>query len=216
MEGAPLGPLFALPPSPHYLWIVGLAFAAVAIVVAGSGLVWGRLPFGWGVPGLVLVSGFAYVIGALVVLEESKRVAFCGSCHETMSPLVASLDEDNGSLASKHWRIGAVSHVDACFQCHGGYGIWGTADAKLAGVEHMLHTVTGRYSFPLVARKFDIASCLGCHAEAAPFRAQEAHHDAELQQALLSGSLGCVGTCHAEAHPAKALVGARAEATGAR
>lgn len=207
----PLGPLFALPHSPHYLWLVGLAVATPAIVLAVIGLVRGRLPVALAVPGVILIPIFAYVIGSLFVLEESKSVAFCGSCHETMSPLVASLTQDNGSLASIHWRKGAVSHVDACFECHSGYGIWGDMGAHLSGVGHMIRTVTGRYEFPLKASGFDINSCLGCHAEAEPFRAVEAHRDPDLQKQLLSGQLGCVGTCHPDAHPADALMGVGAQ-----
>ena len=207
-----LGPLFELPHAPHYLWLVGLAFAVPAIAIAAVGLVRGRLPAGLGLPSAILVPVFAYVIGALFVAERSKSVEFCGSCHEPMSPVVASLDQDNGSLASTHWRSGAVSHEDACFQCHSGYGIWGTVNAKFAGVRHMVHTVTGDYTYPLKARGFDISSCLGCHAEAVPFRAQEAHRDPELQRQLLSGELGCAGACHSDAHPADALLGAGAGA----
>ncbi|HTQ46041.1 MAG TPA: hypothetical protein VMI75_24970 [Polyangiaceae bacterium] len=210
MNAQDLGPLFVLPSAPHYLWIAGVAAALPAVAIAAIGLVRGRLPKTLGAAGLVLVAIVAYLVGAIVLLEESKSVAFCGSCHEPMAPLVASLGEDNGSLASIHWRKGAVSHVDACFQCHSGYGIWGTLGAKFAGVRHMLHTVTGHYQYPLAARAFDNSSCLGCHAESAPFRAQAAHHDPDLQQLLVTSQMGCVGTCHPDAHPAAALLGARA------
>jgi nitrate/TMAO reductase-like tetraheme cytochrome c subunit len=209
----PTGPLFHLPDSPAYLWLVGLVFAIPAIAIAVIGLVRGRLPAALGLTGAILVPVFAYVVGGFFVLEKSKSVRFCGSCHETMSPLVASLPEDNGSLASIHWQSGAVSHADACFQCHSGYGIWGTVDAKFAGVRHMILTVTGGYKYPLHARSFDIASCLGCHAEAVPFRAQPAHQAPEVQQQLLAGELSCAGTCHPDAHPADALMGASARAT---
>ena len=216
MNGHDLGALFVLPATPTYLWLVGIAIALPAIVIATMGLVRGRLPAVLSVPGVILIPVFAYLIGALVVMEESKRVTFCGSCHEPMHPLVASLDQDNGSLASLHWRIGAVSHEEACFQCHSGYGIWGTLNAKIAGLRHMLHTVTGNYEYPLAAKRFDISSCLGCHAEAVGFRAQEAHRDLDLQKQLLAGEIGCAGTCHPDAHPADALHGARAAAGGAR
>ena len=208
MSAQDLGPLFVHPNAPQYLWLVGIAAVVPAVVIAMIGLIRARLPAALSVPGVILIPIFAYLIGSLVLLEESKSVAFCGSCHEPMAPLVASLDQDNGSLASIHWRRGAVSHVDACFQCHSGYGVWGTLDAKLAGFSHMIHTVTGHYEYPLKARRFDINSCLGCHAESIPFRAQEAHHDRELQAQLLAGTIGCVGTCHPDAHPAQALTGA--------
>ena len=81
----------------------------------------------------------------------------------------------------------------------------------MAGVMHMVRTVTGRYTLPLAVHgPFDIDSCLGCHAHAASFRAVEAHQDADLQKALLSRELSCTGTCHPAAHPESALTGGAA------
>src|SRR5262249_55815837 len=140
MDPQPLGPLFQLPPHPHYLWIAGVAVAVLAIAVLLVGVVRGRLPPTLLLPAELLTQRATW-IGYLHTLDVSQEVAFCGSCHETMSPLVAALDEDNGTLASFHWRKGAVSHIDACFQCHSGYGIWGELDAKVSGINHMVRTV---------------------------------------------------------------------------
>jgi hypothetical protein len=201
-----LGPLFRLPDDPHYLWLFGTAVAAVAIAVLLVGLVRGRLPATLLLPALILPVA-AYGTGYLFTLEESKRVSFCGSCHETMSPLVAALAEDNGTISSSHWLRGAVSHESACYQCHSGYGIWGHVDAKFAGVMHMVRTVTGDYELPIQSKHFDNASCLGCHAQAVPFREVEEHRDPEIQQEMLAGASSCAGDCHEAAHPEEALWG---------
>src|SRR5690606_10485341 len=144
MSESDLGPLFRLPDDPHYLWIAGVVVAALAIAVLAIGLVRGRLPSNLLLPalGLPLV---AWGIGYLHTLEESKQVTFCGSCHETMSPLVAALSEDDDTIASAHFRRGRVPAATACYECHSGYGLWGGVDAKLAGLRHMLLTVTGGY-----------------------------------------------------------------------
>jgi hypothetical protein len=202
----PLGPLFQTPHDPHYLWIFGCALAIPAIAAIAVGMVRGRLPTAWVLPAGLLPL-FAYAVGYLFMLEESKSVAFCGSCHETMSPLVESLSSDDDSLAASHVRVAAVSRAQACYVCHSGYGIWGARDAKLAGVRHMWRTLTRSYAFPIEAHRFDLNSCLGCHAEAEPYRAAEDHHDPDVQQALLSGEEGCTGLCHSEAHPEEALYG---------
>jgi hypothetical protein len=95
-----------------------------------------------------------------------------------MTPIVASLQKEGDSLAATHYQRGLVSHEQACFTCHSGYGIWGTLDAKLAGVRHMLKTATRSYTFPIEHHgPFDIDSCLNCHARAATFRAVDAHQD---------------------------------------
>jgi hypothetical protein len=114
-----------------------------------------------------------------------------------MVPLVESLAADDGSLASIHYARGLVPHDTACYTCHSGYGIWGTVDAKKAGVMHMLHTVTGEYAVPLAMHgPFDIDACLGCHAHAPRFRAVEAHQAPDLQQALVTREMSCTGACH--------------------
>jgi len=171
------------------------------------GLVRGRLSPPLAMAGLILPT-VAYALGALMVLEESKSVQFCGSCH-VMVPIAQHLTTpDDTSLAAIHYQRGLVPTAEACYTCHSGYGIWGTFDAKKAGVMHMLRTLTGRYELPLAINgTFDITSCLGCHAGAASFRAVEAHQAPDLQAALLDHSMSCTGMCHPAAHPEEALKG---------
>jgi nitrate/TMAO reductase-like tetraheme cytochrome c subunit len=209
VEAQDLGPLFAHPTEATYLWMVAIAIAVPTMAIAAWGLIRGRLGTTLAVNGLIVLPAFAFLVGNLVVMEESKSVEFCGSCHETMGPITESAFEDNGSLASIHFRAGAVQSTTGCFQCHSGYGMWGGVDAKIAGVNHMVHTVTGRYEYPLVMRApFNIGSCLECHAESPKFREQVAHQDEAIQTALLSGEMSCAGMCHAVAHPEDALMGA--------
>jgi hypothetical protein len=206
-----LGPLFERPHDPDRFWIL-IAIAAVSVIAASAiVLVRGRLPAVLSSYVFLLLPAMAYLLGDIHVLEESKRVTFCGSCHETMSPLVEALMNDEDSLAGVHWNRGAVSHEEACYVCHSGYGVWGGVNAKMAGVQHLLHTVTRDFDFPLeIAGNFDIKSCLDCHAEAVPFREEESHQDPDVQEALLSGDMSCAGTCHLPAHPEEALMGATA------
>jgi cytochrome c nitrite reductase small subunit len=207
----PLGPLFVPPYSPDRFWILILIVAVPVMVVALVVMVRGRLPPAFSAMAFLLLPAFAYVLGDIHLLEESKKVTFCGSCHETMSPIVTELHEDTDTLAAIHFQRGRVSHVDACYQCHSGYGIWGGVHAKEAGILHMLHTVTGNYDYPLKPRApFDINSCRGCHAGTTNFRAVEAHQDPDIQQSLLSGEMSCTGVCHPSAHPEAALNGATA------
>jgi len=203
-----LGPLFVHPHEASRIWILVVIAATPCIAAALYALVRTRLPDPVATSGMLLLPIVAYVLGDLSLMEQSKKVTFCGSCHETMSPIVKSLSTDKEALSSRHFQLGAVSYVDACYECHSGYGMWGTVHAKLAGVRHMLHTVTENYEFPLsLNAPFDISSCLACHAEAVPFRAVELHRDESIQKALLSGEMGCTGACHPPAHPETALNG---------
>jgi hypothetical protein len=202
-------PLFAGPPAAHgiqWLPVLALVVGGMAAILLLWGLVRGRLPAGYGMAAVFLPIA-AYGLASLHMLEGSKQVSFCGSCH-VMGPIVKSLQGNDESLASIHYNRGLVPHDQACFTCHSGYGIWGGVDAKMAGVMHMVRTATGRYTLPLKLNgTFDINSCLGCHAYAPSFRAVEAHQDPDLQKQLLSHELSCTGLCHPAAHPESALTG---------
>jgi hypothetical protein len=213
MTAAPVGNLFVSPPvgpAVDWLRVLPVLVALPAVVLLLWGLVRGHLPPAIAVAGLVLPAA-AYGLGMLMIMEKSKDVHFCGSCH-VMAPIVESLNAtDGGSLAAIHYTRGLVPTAEACYMCHSGYGIWGTVDAKAAGTMHMLRTLTGRYNLPLELNgTFDINSCLGCHAGAASFRAVTAHQDPDLQQALLSRTMACTGACHPAAHPEAALTGGKA------
>ncbi|MFN8546255.1 MAG: hypothetical protein U0807_18920 [Candidatus Binatia bacterium] len=205
----PPGPLFVGPAASHglpWLAILSLVVAAPAAVILVWGLARGRVPQPLALAGVLLPIG-AYGLGSFLLLETSKEVAFCGSCH-VMTPILESLGKDDGSLASLHYVSGRVPHDEACYTCHSGYGIWGGANAKMAGIRHMLHTITGRYDLPLELNgSFNIDSCLTCHARAERFRAVEAHQPLDVQQALLSHEMSCTGLCHPAAHPDSALKG---------
>jgi hypothetical protein len=206
---AALGPLFETPGSGGIEWsaVLPILIAIPAIILLLIRL-FGRGPFpiALSAAGLFLPVA-AYAVASLYVLEGSRKPSFCGSCH-LMTPLLASIQSNDGSLASTHYARGLVPHEQACYTCHSGYGIWGGVDAKMAGVMHMIRTVTGRYELPLKTHgPFDIDSCLGCHAEASAFRAVEAHQDPDLQKQLLSHELSCTGLCHPAAHPESALNG---------
>lgn len=202
-------PLFAGPPVAHgipWLALLALLVGGAAAILLLWGVIRGRLPAGYAAAAVLLPIA-AYGLGALHMLEGSKQVAFCGSCH-VMTPIVQSLQGKDDSLASIHYTRGLVPHDQACFTCHSGYGIWGGIDAKMAGMMHMVRTATGWYTLPLTHNgPFDIDSCLGCHAYAASFRAVEAHQDPDVQKALLSREMSCTGACHPAAHPEAALAG---------
>jgi hypothetical protein len=203
-------PLFSWPP-PHrgldWLQILPILAALPAATILLVGIAKGRLIPAAATAGIVFLPIAAYGLGALLVIEDSKTVSFCGSCH-VMTPIVASLSGGGDSLAAEHYRRGLVSHEEACYVCHSGYGIWGTLDAKMAGVRHMLRTVASDYTFPIEhVGPFDIDSCLNCHARAATFRAVAAHQDPDTQQALFKREMSCTGACHSAGHPDEALKG---------
>src|SRR4029450_4591318 len=105
MSTGPTGSLFVSPPvHPVVDWVrvlpVLVALPAIAILVWG--LARGRLPPAMAVAGVV-VPAAGGGLGMLMVMEESKDIRFCGSCH-VMKPIVESLhNTDGSSLAAVHY-----------------------------------------------------------------------------------------------------------------
>ena len=108
-----LGPLFVHPSGPDSFWILIGVFAAPTIALCIYALFRGQLPAALSGSALVLLPIFGYVLGNLHVLDESKSVEFCGSCHVTMPPLVESMQTGTDNLAATHYQLGAVSQKEA-------------------------------------------------------------------------------------------------------
>ena len=197
-----LGPLFVHPYQPDQFWILILIVSLPAIAASLYVLIRGQLPAALSSSLMILLPLVAYLLGDIHLMDESKRVNYCGSCHEAMSPMFETMHNDDSTLAGFHYQRGAISHQTACYSCHSGYGLSGDMTAKLAGMRHMLQTALGSEDYPLrLRRPFDIDSCLDCHAEAKPFRAIEDHRELDIQEALLEREMGCTGECHETAHP---------------
>jgi hypothetical protein len=211
MEAA-LGPLFVDKPQVHLLWILALIAAAATVGLAGYALIRGYVGAEVGLLGLLVAPGAAVLLANVEVLNRSQEMEFCGSCHEPMAPLLASVLEPTGTLASNHYQSGAIKGETACYTCHSGYGILGDFAAKRAGIGHMWHQFRGSYDYPLAMNKpFDIDACLDCHRHAPKFRAVSLHTDPDTQKLLASRELSCTGACHPSAHPPEALHGSGAK-----
>jgi cytochrome c nitrite reductase small subunit len=137
-------------------------------------------------------------LSTAVGLEQSKRVDFCSSCH-VMEPFIEDMrDPDSDTLAAVHFRNRYIPH-EQCYNCHSDYGIFGTAEAKLAGLRHVWKESTKTYELPIKIHKpYNYTICLNCHGQAAPFLEYEDHHDAV--KSVLAGEASCI-ECHDEIHP---------------
>ncbi len=187
--------------------VLPIAIAVAAIAICALVIFRGRVRDPLLALGIVGLPVLAYALSNAVLLDRSKNTDFCMSCH-IMEPLLDVVTPEEPTMAAVHIRRGAVPTFQSCYTCHSGYGLWGDAGAKLAGVGHMVATVTGRYELPLkINRPFNIDACLACHAEGERFRAAAPHQVPDIQRALLTREMGCTGTCHPAAHPPEALTG---------
>jgi cytochrome c nitrite reductase small subunit len=205
-------PDLALPPPHGWIgtaddWARGLGIAFVVLALAILAVSWGRLRRAGLTPGLkeLLVLPLLVLPPAIVFfgysygIERSKSIGSCGSCH-IMKPYLADLQNaDSSTLAATHYKNRYIQEHH-CYTCHTDYGMFGTVQAKMAGLGHVYRNVTGRYSLPLkIAHPYPNSRCLACHAQSQKFRKSEGHPKEDLPK-LFSGETSCID-CHGPAHP---------------
>ncbi len=139
-------------------------------------------------------------VGNFSVLEYAKEERFCGTCHLTMKPYIDDLHNGkSGSLAALHLQH-RVAKGTECYSCHANYGVHGTFEAKMRGLQDVYKYVTRTYDLPLKMRApYENGLCLKCHREAKRYVAAFEGIHLKLSDQLRRGVLRCVG-CHKLAH----------------
>jgi cytochrome c nitrite reductase small subunit len=134
------------------------------------------------------------------VMEETKTVPSCASCH-VMKPYVADLtDPKSETLAAVHFKNRWIPE-NQCYSCHTSYGVHGTLDAKLGGLRHWWLYVTNGWKDPIRYRgKYPNANCIACHGGTPKFQAVAMHKP--IAEKLASNEKSCA-SCHTP-HPAPA------------
>lgn len=148
---------------------------------------------------LLLVFPLITVLGTMeTVMEETKTVTSCNSCH-VMEPFVNDLrDANSPTLAARHFENKWIPKQQ-CYQCHTTYGVHGTLAAKRDGFRHWLLYVTETYDEPIeYSGSYPNGNCTTCHAGTESFQAVPSH--SALQPLLASDEVSCI-RCHGPAHP---------------
>jgi len=187
-------------------WVEGFGIGLVVLDLILLALVWYRMRgqdppaplWGWV---LVAVGLVPILVGFMTFahgLESSATVSSCGSCH-VMTPFVRDLrDVKSETLAATHYKNRFILRHQ-CYECHTDYGLAGTITAKLAGVGHVWHYITGRYTLPIkIARPYANSGCLECHGQSQRFLNSPSKKD--ILPDLMSGKTSCLD-CHGPAHP---------------
>ena len=125
--------------------------------------------------GLFVLPITATTSTALTVLEGTKSVNACASCH-VMKPFVQDLkNPHSATLASRHYRNSWIAQ-DQCYACHVGYGVNGTLKGKRDGFRHWLYYVTGTYQEPIqYTGSYPNTNCLNCHGGRAGWERVKSH-----------------------------------------
>ncbi len=160
--------------------------------------------------GLCIFPVFLLPFGNFTIFEYSKQEHFCASCHTSMDPYVHDLTASDGqSLAAVHYQD-RFAPGEECYTCHANYGVHGTFQAKLLGLNDAWREATGTYTVPIQMRKpFPNALCLKCHNGARNFMKEESHLDPGnvVSKDILTDKTLCT-ECHVRGHmlPGRAKV----------
>ena len=184
----------------------------LAVLLLGAGLTLfsliryrGRLQGGTSwillIAGAVVFPVVSTMFGTLLVFERAERVEFCGSCHKAMQAYVDDMENPaSESLAALHYRNRYVPR-NQCYTCHTSFGLFGTVQAKIAGVIDVHKYYTGSFRQQIQMREpYRNDDCLKCHAGAVKWSLN--HTD--VRDSILAGKATCLG-CHGKAHPAHTL-----------
>ena len=189
-------------------WTTGLGIALALLNLAILFVVWRNLRgtettriMGTLLIGLVVLPVVVMFFGYNQGMSGMETVRACGDCHAMTSHVQDLRDPNSESLAATHFKNRFIRE-DQCYTCHSDYGMLGTVSAKMSGIRHVYHYVTGTYSFPLkIARPYPNLRCLECHGESQKFLKSEGH-PSDLRPQLISGEVSCL-TCHGPAHTPK-------------
>lgn len=137
------------------------------------------------------------LLGSAVGLEQAKEISFCQQCH-VMRPFVDDMkDPGSNLLAAVHFKNRYIQRSH-CYVCHTDYGLFGTMEAKLAGVGHIWKDSTGSYTVPVrIAHPYRFMICLDCHAQSAKYDRVPEHED--LVAKVARGEVECT-SCHGLSH----------------
>jgi len=132
------------------------------------------------------------------VMEGTKSVQACASCH-VMHPFVNDLkDPSSSTLAARHYRNSWIAR-DQCYACHVTYGATGTLAGKRDGFRHWVYYITNTYSDPIkYAGSYENSNCLACHRQTTKWEQVKSHQ--ALAEEFATDRVTCI-RCHGPPHP---------------
>ena len=137
------------------------------------------------------------LLGSAVGLEQAKDVSFCQQCHVMRQFVDDMADPESDRLAAVHFKNRYIQRSH-CYVCHTDYGLFGTMEAKIAGVGHIWKESTGSFTLPVqIARPYQFMICLDCHAQSVKFDRVPEHKDLV---AKVAGREADCTSCHGLSH----------------
>ncbi len=187
------------------LWTSLLAIAAVLFsLFKYRGRPAGRAAWSIIIASVVVLPVMSFAFSGLLVVERAEEDEFCASCHLTMQVYYDDMvDPESESLAALHYKNRYIPK-HRCYQCHTSYGMFGTVQAKLKGLNDVYKYYTRTFVLPIEMHEpYPNGDCLKCHAESHKWMEQEMHVDSK--DALFADEAKCQDCHEAFGHPAHIL-----------
>lgn len=187
-------------------FLVGLLVAGLLLAVYSLLRYRGRIagPVSWGVlaSAVLLLPAVSVAFGMVLVFQRAEQVEFCASCHLAMQRYADDMyNHASNSLAAVHYKNRYIPR-NQCYNCHTSFGLFGTVQAKVAGVIDVHKYYAKTFKHPLNMREpYSNTECLKCHAEAVRWSKNHAGSRAD----IFAGKAKCMG-CHGTEYPAHNLL----------
>jgi len=149
-----------------------------------------------------VLPGVSVLAAAGVTMKKSRNVSFCMSCHE-MGPYGESLEiDDEEVIPAVHFQNNLVERGAACYECHTDYTMYGTAKAKMAGIQHVWVHYFGTPPEKIeLYQPYDVGICLHCHDGGRRFEEARVHTRSGRLEKIKSGEKSCLSSgCHDTVH----------------
>ncbi|HEV2200646.1 MAG TPA: NapC/NirT family cytochrome c [Bryobacteraceae bacterium] len=159
---------------------------------------------------LLILPAIAVWAGFNEQMDRAQTREFCLSCH-VMSDYGKSLYVDDPSyVPALHFQNNRVPRDRACYACHTDYTMFGTVNAKIHGVRHLMVQYFGTVPKPediKLYAPFNNRECLHCHLGARTFEGAGAHNRTQDQlPRIKSNQLSCTSSrCHEIVHDVATL-----------
>jgi nitrate/TMAO reductase-like tetraheme cytochrome c subunit len=198
---------FEKDPAEYY----GSRFFIATLVLGGALVLYSLVRFrgrvqsagSWGllIAGVLVVPSISTMFGTLLVFERAERVEFCGSCHKAMQVYVDDMENPlSESLAAVHYRNRYIPR-NQCYTCHTSFGLFGTVQAKVAGIIDVHKYYTGSFRRQIQMREpYRNDDCLKCHSGSIKW---SSNHTGS-KDLIFAGKTTCL-ECHGRFHPAHTL-----------
>lgn len=155
--------------------------------------------------GLLVLPTVSVWFGFEEQMTRAESTQFCLSCHIMHDFGQSLLVDDPSYIPAHHYQNNLVPRDHACYTCHTDYAMFGTAIAKMRGMQHLMVQYFGTIPKPedvKLYQPYNNRECLHCHLGSRKFEEEPKHSKLPNMLAdIKSNHLSCTSSkCHDTTH----------------